>query len=33
MLSEIVKTHLNTVGKFNVTRSEPKVCWKPSKPL
>lgn len=33
MLSQIVKVHLNTVGKFNMTRSEPKIFWKPSKPL
>ena len=33
MLSEIVRVHLNTIGQFNMTKSEPKIFWKPSKPL
>ena len=33
MLSYIVKSHFNAIGKFNLTKTEPKLFWKPHKPL
>ncbi len=33
MLSYIVKTHYNALGNFYLTKTEPKVFWKPKKPL
>ena len=33
MLSYIVKSHFNAIGKFYLTKTEPKLFWKPQKLL
>lgn len=33
MLSYIVKSHFNAIGKFYLTKTEARLFWKPRKPL